>query len=225
MTQLATRTVSPGRLDDTEGGASSRGVGSSPVDGGDPELADIPGAGQGRAGTSARSPVAGAASQRCPAIAGSGGQAWPQRWVRNMNRRTRTLTVTVAGAAAAGLAAVAARPAVRREARRAGQFARPLRRGAPLAPVPPWLPPGRVINLPGRGEVFVRDSGGIPAAPAVLLLHGFTVSADLNFIAAPAACCRCTRPSAGRAGNRTGHGRGRSRTRRTPRSGSSPPAR
>jgi 3-oxoadipate enol-lactonase len=38
-----------------------------------------------------------------------------------------------------------------------------------------------VINLPGRGEVFVRDSGGAPADPAVLLLHGWTASADLNF--------------------------------------------
>jgi pimeloyl-ACP methyl ester carboxylesterase len=56
-----------------------------------------------------------------------------------------------------------------------------LQRGVPLAPVPPGLPPGRVINLPGRGEVFVRDSGGTPADPAVLLLHGWTASADLNF--------------------------------------------
>jgi pimeloyl-ACP methyl ester carboxylesterase len=38
-----------------------------------------------------------------------------------------------------------------------------------------------VVNLPGRGEVFVRDSGGAPADPAVLLLHGWTASADLNF--------------------------------------------
>jgi pimeloyl-ACP methyl ester carboxylesterase len=38
-----------------------------------------------------------------------------------------------------------------------------------------------VVSLPGRGEVFVRDSGGAPADPAVLLLHGWTASADLNF--------------------------------------------
>ncbi len=49
------------------------------------------------------------------------------------------------------------------------------------APVPPACPPGRVMNLPGRGEVFVRDSGGAPANPVVLLLHGWTASADLNF--------------------------------------------
>ena len=122
-----------------------------------------------------------------------------------MNRRMRTLTVTVAGAAAAGLAALAARPVVRQEARRAGRFARPLRRGTPLAPVPPWLPPGQVINLPGRGEVFVRDSGGMPADPAVLLLHGWTVSADLNFFAAYARLAESYRVIAL---DLRGHGRG-----------------
>jgi pimeloyl-ACP methyl ester carboxylesterase len=91
------------------------------------------------------------------------------------------LTMTVAAAAAAGSAALVTNPAVRQEARRVGRFARPLRRSVALAPVPPCLPPGRVINLPGRGEVFVRDSGGTPADPAVLLLHGWTASADLNF--------------------------------------------
>jgi pimeloyl-ACP methyl ester carboxylesterase len=53
--------------------------------------------------------------------------------------------------------------------------------GAGLAPVPPYLPPGQVINLAGRGEVFVRDSGDAPADPAILLRHGWTASADLNF--------------------------------------------
>jgi pimeloyl-ACP methyl ester carboxylesterase len=39
-----------------------------------------------------------------------------------------------------------------------------------------------MVVLPGRGEVFVRDTGGdTTAAPPVLLLHGWTVSADLNF--------------------------------------------
>jgi 3-oxoadipate enol-lactonase len=94
------------------------------------------------------------------------------------------LAVTGAATAAAGLAALAANPTVRREARRVGGFARPLPGNAPLPPVPPGLPPGRVINLPGRGEVFVRDSGGAPAVPAVLLLHGWTASADLNFFSA-----------------------------------------
>ncbi|MGE5290003.1 MAG: alpha/beta fold hydrolase [Micromonosporaceae bacterium] len=98
-----------------------------------------------------------------------------------MNRRARTLAVTVAAAAAASAAAAAANPTVRRKVRRAGRFASPLGPSAALAPVPPSLPPGRVINLPGRGEVFVRDSVGTPAAPVVLLLHGWTASADLNF--------------------------------------------
>jgi pimeloyl-ACP methyl ester carboxylesterase len=99
-----------------------------------------------------------------------------------MIRKARALTVTVAAAAAAPvLAALARNPTVKREARWVSRFARPLQRSEAMAPVPPQLPPGRVTNLPGRGEVFVRDSGGPPANPAVLLLHGWTASADLNF--------------------------------------------
>jgi pimeloyl-ACP methyl ester carboxylesterase len=114
------------------------------------------------------------------ATGGSGGPG-PDKRVSKMISRARALTVTAAAAAASGIAALARNPAVTREARRVSRFARPLRRGAGLAPVPPHLPPGQVINLPGRGEVFVRDSGGGPADPAVLLLHGWTASADLNF--------------------------------------------
>ena len=88
---------------------------------------------------------------------------------------------------------------------RVGPHARPARRSAPLAPVPPWLPPGRVLNLPGRGEVFVRDSGGTPAAPAVLLLHGWTASADLNFFPAYARLAEAYRVIAM---DLRGHGRG-----------------
>ncbi len=98
-----------------------------------------------------------------------------------MISRTRTLTVTATAAAASGIAALASNPTVRREALRLSRFARPLGRGAGLAPVPPDLPPGQIITRAGRGEVFVRDSGGAPADPAVLLLHGWTASADLNF--------------------------------------------
>ena len=49
---------------------------------------------------------------------------------------------------------------------------------------PPWtpsLPPGRFIDLAGRGRTFVRELGGPPGAPTVLLLHGWTASADLNW--------------------------------------------
>ena len=91
------------------------------------------------------------------------------------------MTVTVAAAAAPVVAALARNPVVRQELRWVSRFARPLRRSVDLPPVPPCLPPGRVVSLPGRGEVFVRDSGGAPADPAVLLLHGWTASADLNF--------------------------------------------
>jgi pimeloyl-ACP methyl ester carboxylesterase len=66
------------------------------------------------------------------------------------------------------------------------------------------VPPGRTVVLPGRGETFVRDSGG--DGPTLLLLHGWIVSADLNWI-------RCYEPLTA-AGYRVvaidhrGHGRG-----------------
>jgi pimeloyl-ACP methyl ester carboxylesterase len=99
----------------------------------------------------------------------------------------RTIKVLAAGGAVAGAAAAAAAvvagPALRDEARRLRRLARPLGVAPPGAPIPPPLPPGSVVLLPGRGEVFVRDSGGGGPAPPVLLLHGWTVSADLNFFA------------------------------------------
>lgn len=49
----------------------------------------------------------------------------------------------------------------------------------------PWLPPGRTLVLPGRGEVFYRHhQHADPDAPTVLLLHGWTASADLQFFTA-----------------------------------------
>ena len=49
----------------------------------------------------------------------------------------------------------------------------------------PWLPEGRTVLLPRRGEIFARvhhhpDS----TAPTLLLLHGWTASADLQFFTA-----------------------------------------
>ena len=41
------------------------------------------------------------------------------------------------------------------------------------------VPPGRILPVPGRGEFFVRDSGG--DGPPVLLLHGWMFNADLNW--------------------------------------------
>jgi 3-oxoadipate enol-lactonase len=61
------------------------------------------------------------------------------------------------------------------------------------------------MNLPGRGEVFVRDSGGRPATPAVLLLHGWTASADINFFPAYACLAEAYRVIAL---DLRGHGRG-----------------
>ena len=47
-------------------------------------------------------------------------------------------------------------------------------------PIPPCeMPPARTVLVPDRGEFFVRDSGG--SGPVALLLHGWMVSADLNW--------------------------------------------
>jgi pimeloyl-ACP methyl ester carboxylesterase len=47
-------------------------------------------------------------------------------------------------------------------------------------PIPPReMPPARTVLVPDRGEFFLRDTGG--NGPVVLLLHGWMVSADLNW--------------------------------------------
>jgi|tagenome__1003787_1003787.scaffolds.fasta_scaffold20965111_3 3-oxoadipate enol-lactonase len=43
------------------------------------------------------------------------------------------------------------------------------------------LPPGRTVDVAGRGRMFVRELSGPPAAPTVVLLHGVTLTADLNW--------------------------------------------
>jgi 3-oxoadipate enol-lactonase len=113
------------------------------------------------------------------------------------------------GLVAAGGAAVLVRrsPFLRRQANMALGFVTHAHQ-APAAPVPPPLPPGRVALLPGRGEVFYRDSGpieGRPDAPVVLMLHGWTVSADLNFFLAYASLTADYRVIAL---DHRGHGRG-----------------
>lgn len=50
-------------------------------------------------------------------------------------------------------------------------------------PIPPPLPRGQVIDVPGRGELFVRQAEGPAGSVPVLLLHGWMASADLNFFA------------------------------------------
>jgi 3-oxoadipate enol-lactonase len=41
------------------------------------------------------------------------------------------------------------------------------------------MPPARTLSVRGRGEFFLRDSGG--DGPAVMLLHGWLATADLNW--------------------------------------------
>ena len=49
----------------------------------------------------------------------------------------------------------------------------------------PWLPAGRIVTIEDRGEFFVRHHRHPDAArPTVLLLHGWTASADLQFVTA-----------------------------------------
>jgi 3-oxoadipate enol-lactonase len=50
-------------------------------------------------------------------------------------------------------------------------------------PEPPIeFPPARTVSAPGRGELFLRDTGG--DGPVVMLLHGWIASGDLNWWAA-----------------------------------------
>lgn len=45
----------------------------------------------------------------------------------------------------------------------------------------PELPPGAAMELPGRGTTYVRTVAGPPGAPTLMLLHGWTATADLNW--------------------------------------------
>jgi 3-oxoadipate enol-lactonase len=70
---------------------------------------------------------------------------------------------------------------------------------------PPELPPGAAMHLPGRGTTFVRTLDGPAGAPTLVLLHGWTATADLNWFT-------CYRPLAEHyrvvALDHRGHGRG-----------------
>ena len=70
----------------------------------------------------------------------------------------------------------------------------------------PWLPEGRTVQIQGRGEFFVRvHRHADPDAPVVLLLHGWTASADLQFFTAYRALAeRCSFVAI----DHRGHGRG-----------------
>jgi pimeloyl-ACP methyl ester carboxylesterase len=50
-------------------------------------------------------------------------------------------------------------------------------------PVPPVeMPPARTVSVAGRGELFLRDTGG--DGPPVMLLHGWLATADMNWCGA-----------------------------------------
>src|SRR5205085_6777031 len=78
--------------------------------------------------------------------------------------------------------------------------------GVPSFPVHRWrMPPGRHVELPGRGTTFVRELDGPPGAPVLLLLHGWTASSDLNWFGAYDALGHAHRVIAL---DHRGHGRG-----------------
>ena len=53
------------------------------------------------------------------------------------------------------------------------------------AVIPPWLPEGRIVEVEGRGEFFARvHRHSDPSAPMLVLSHGWTASADLQFLTA-----------------------------------------
>jgi pimeloyl-ACP methyl ester carboxylesterase len=57
--------------------------------------------------------------------------------------------------------------------------------------VPPALPPGRLVDVPGRGALFVRQSPAGPGdGPTILLLHGWLLCSDVNWFALHAGIAR-----------------------------------
>jgi 3-oxoadipate enol-lactonase len=50
-----------------------------------------------------------------------------------------------------------------------------------VRPTPSQVPPGRPVELPGRGTTFVREIPGPRGAPAVILVHGWTATGLLNW--------------------------------------------
>ena len=85
------------------------------------------------------------------------------------------------------------------------RFWRKLEEADPAPPTPPPLPSGRIEHVPGRGEMLVREIPGEPGQPTILLLHGWTLSADLNWFTVYDAMARQGRLLAI---DQRGHGRG-----------------
>lgn len=44
------------------------------------------------------------------------------------------------------------------------------------------VPPGRFVDLPGRGTTHIREASGPPGAPTVVLLHGLGATGGLNWL-------------------------------------------
>jgi 3-oxoadipate enol-lactonase len=103
---------------------------------------------------------------------------------------------------------------LRAQARRLGSvvFDLPAMRDAPaegsgaakVLAGPTGLPDGRLVRLPDRGQVWVHE-GGPPTAPTLVLLHGWTVTAGLNWFPSFPALTRHFRVVAL---DHRGHGRG-----------------
>ena len=72
-------------------------------------------------------------------------------------------------------------------------------------PAGPPLPPGRHVDLPGRGRTFIREIAGPPGAPTLVLLHGLGATADLNWFTCYSALGRRYRVISI---DHRGHGRG-----------------
>ena len=53
---------------------------------------------------------------------------------------------------------------------------------SPPSAEPEEVPPGRAIELPGRGTTFVRELPGPPGAPVLILLHGIFGTAGINWL-------------------------------------------
>ena len=69
----------------------------------------------------------------------------------------------------------------RSEVRKVLRSLRRLESKDPRHPVPPPLPGGRTVKVEDRGEMFYREVPGEEGAPTIVLLHGWTLSADLNW--------------------------------------------
>jgi pimeloyl-ACP methyl ester carboxylesterase len=68
---------------------------------------------------------------------------------------------------------------LKEQAKGAWRFAQPIDEGGDQLPAPPDIPEGRTVNVPERGEMFIRQGGD--DGPPIVLLHGWALTADLNW--------------------------------------------